>query len=250
MTLISLKNVSLNFPVFDASRSLRKMLLKPLMIGGNISSENHNNISVAALDSLNIQFVEGDRVGLIGHNGAGKSTLLRLCAGLYSPTDGEIVIKSSNISTLFNIGFGMDLNCNGIDNIEYIGRLRGLSKKQIKEKINGICEFSELGDFLKLPLRTYSLGMQSRLAFSIVTAIEPDILLLDETFGVGDNNFIHKAQKRMKELIDKTGIVLLSTHSEELLRQVCNKGVILHKGKIKFYGEIEEALKFYNTNQF
>ena len=186
---------------------------------------------ILALKNVSIELNEGDTLGIVGSNGAGKSTLLRLMAGIYSPTRG-VVRTEGNISTMFNIGLGMQLDASGMQNIMLSGIIAGHSRKQIEKVLPDIIDFTELGDFLHLPVRTYSQGMAMRLKFACATAFSPEILLLDEWIGAGDAEFQAKAQDRMKELLSDAGIVVLATHNEKLMKSTANRAIWLERGTV------------------
>jgi len=228
---IEAENVCVDFPIFNTPhRSLKKNLLR-LATGGKISSEAGKGVTIRALDGIDLSVREGDRLGLTGHNGSGKSTLLRVLAGVYEPTGGSLVVRG-RIASLLDISIGMDFEASGLENIYFRGLLMGLSRPTIRSKIDEITEFSELGDYIEMPVRTYSSGMVMRLAFSISTSVEADILLMDEWLSVGDSDFVKKAEDRLKNLIDKTPILVMATHSEEILKEVCNKVVQLEGGRL------------------
>ncbi|EKY3091082.1 ABC transporter ATP-binding protein [Cronobacter dublinensis] len=246
-TYLKLKNVSVSYPIFDVkSRSLKANFVR-LTTGGKISS-NAKSVSVDALKNINLELCHGDRLALIGHNGAGKSTLLKIMAGIYEPTVGS-VIKQGSIASLLDINLGMNPESSGRENIYSRGMLLGLSKREINEIIDDIIDFTELADFIDLPVRTYSSGMAVRLAFAISTAVKPEILLLDEVIGAGDASFMEKARKRIKELIASVGILVFSSHSENDVKMFCNKGIVLDAGEIKYVGDVEKAFEFYSNSR-
>ncbi|ELY2797872.1 ABC transporter ATP-binding protein [Cronobacter dublinensis] len=246
-TYLKLENVSVSYPIFDVkSRSLKANFVR-LTTGGKISS-NAKSVSVDALKNINLELCHGDRLALIGHNGAGKSTLLKIMAGIYEPTVGS-VIKQGSIASLLDINLGMNPESSGRENIYSRGMLLGLSKREINEIIDDIIDFTELADFIDLPVRTYSSGMAVRLAFAISTAVKPEILLLDEVIGAGDASFMEKARKRIKELIASVGILVFSSHSENDVKMFCNKGIVLDAGEIKYVGDVEKAFEFYSNSR-
>jgi ABC-type polysaccharide/polyol phosphate transport system ATPase subunit len=240
MSSIILDSVSVDFPIYNLStRSLKKNLIR-LTTGGKLSS-NSQCIVVRALDDISLKFEEGDRVGLVGHNGAGKSTLLRVLSNIYEPTQGTIHYDGK-ISSLLNVMLGINPESTGYENIYLRGLLLGLSRKEIDTKVKEIAEFTELGDFLYVPIRTYSQGMQMRLAFAVATCIQPEILLMDEVIGVGDKDFIERAQDRLSQLIKKSSIVLLASHAPEILKKICNKILIMDAGKVQWFGRIDDVI--------
>nr|WP_255496673.1 ABC transporter ATP-binding protein [Aquitalea sp. LB_tupeE] len=186
---------------------------------------------VESLKGINLDIRKGDRVALIGHNGSGKTTLLRVMAGVYKPDIGHVDIQGK-VTSLLDSQLGMDPEATGFENMRLRGLFLGLKPNQIEEKIDEIAEFSELGDFLNMPVRTYSSGMVLRLAFAISTCIQPEILLMDEWISVGDENFKHKAEKRLHEFVDNAGILIFASHDHELTNRVCNKKIHLEHGKI------------------
>lgn len=244
---LKLDNVSVSYPIFDVkSRSLKANFVR-LTTGGKISS-NAKSVSVDALKDINLELQHGDRLALIGHNGAGKSTLLKTMAGIYEPTQGKVISKGS-IASLLDISLGMNPESSGRENIYSRGMLLGLSKRRINEIIEEIIAFTELADFIDLPVRTYSSGMSVRLAFAISTAVKPDILLLDEVIGAGDANFMEKARKRIQDLIESVGILVFSSHSENDVKLFCNKGIVLDAGEIKYIGDVDQAFEFYSNSR-
>ncbi|WP_277977258.1 ABC transporter ATP-binding protein [Pantoea endophytica] len=245
-TKIKLENVDVSFPLFDVkSRSIKSNFVR-MTTGGVISSDS-KVVKIDALKNINIEFEHGDRVALIGHNGAGKSTLLKVLAGIYEPSSGTVKTVGS-IASLLDLWLGVNHESSGRENIYSRGMLLGLSRKKIDEIIDDIIAFTELADFIDLPVRTYSSGMSVRLAFAISTAIEPDILLLDEVIGAGDASFMEKARNRILELINSVGILIFSSHSENDVKMFCNKGIVMEAGQIKFIGEVNEAYDYYHKH--
>lgn len=244
---IDITELSLSYPIFDVkSRSLKANIVR-LSTGGNISSDS-KLVTVDALRNINITLSYGDRVALIGHNGAGKSTLLKVMAGIYEPQLGSIHV-SGRVASLLDIFLGVNPECSGRENIYSRGMLLGLSRSEINAVIDDIVNFTELADFIDLPVRTYSSGMAVRLAFAISTAIKPDILLLDEVIGAGDARFMEKARDRISNLIDSVGIMVLSSHSDSDVMTFCNKGIVLNAGVVQYFGDIKSALDFYHCSR-
>lgn len=244
MASIELKNVSVDFPIYNASgRSLKKRLLQ-VATGGQLGSDPHGRVIVRALDNLTFSLKDGDQVGLVGHNGAGKSTLLRLLSGVYAPTSGMADI-SGEICSLIAISLGTDPEATGRENIYLRGRLLGMSRAEIKNKEEEIIDFSELGDFIDMPMRTYSSGMQLRLAFAVSTVVRPEILIMDEWLSVGDEGFKAKAEARMSELVSSTSILVIASHSQALIRRTCNRVIWLEHGKVKMDGDPETVANAY-----
>lgn len=228
---IEARDLTIEFPIFENShRSLKKAVLN-LSTGGKIGQDAGHHPVVTALDGLNFSFDEGSRVGLLGHNGSGKTTLLRVLAGVYAPVRGGLKIQG-RIASLLDVSMGLDHDATGFENIYLRGILDGLSPTRIKNKTDEIADFTELGDYLNLPVRTYSSGMMLRLAFAISTSIEADILIMDEWLSVGDQSFGLKATKRLDELIGKSSILVLASHDRALIERVCNRKISLEHGRI------------------
>jgi len=244
MASIVFDKVCVDFPIYNASaRSLKKRLFQ-VATGGQISANSSGRVIIRALEDLTLTIKDGDRVGLLGHNGAGKSTLLRLLSGVYEPSSGRAEIKGE-IGSLIDVSFGIDPEASGRENIYLRGALLGLTRAEIKAKLEEIIDFSELGDFIDMPVRTYSSGMHLRLAFSVSTIIRPEILLMDEWLSVGDEGFRVRAETRMNELVESTHILVIASHSRELVRDTCNRAIWLEHGKIKMDGTPEEVTQAY-----
>lgn len=245
MASITLQDVTVEFQIYGTIRSFKQDLLQKA--GGLIrrDSAGFNRVIVRSLNSISLNLQHGDRVGLIGHNGAGKSTLLRVLAGVYQPISGILEIEG-NVSPLFNTSPGMIADDTGYENIFTCGRFLGMSTDEIESKLSDIVDFTELGEYLSLPVRTYSSGMLVRLGFAIATAIEPEILLLDEGLGAGDARFAEKVNRRINALVDSASILVLATHSESLIRNLCNKAVLMNQGRVTKMGSVEEVLDSYH----
>ncbi len=201
--------------------SLRHALVS-VGTGGILSQAPHNSVTVKALNSVSFTLTDGDRVGLLGHNGAGKSTLLKTLAGIYTPTLGDLSIEGK-MSSILQLGAGLNFELNGYDNIIRMGMILGQTKKEAQALTADIEAFAELGEFLSIPVRTYSAGMIARLIFGIATAVQPTILLVDEVLGVGDAHFQEKAKRRIEALINSVRIFVLASHSEYLINLYCNR---------------------------
>ncbi len=238
MVAITLEGTCVDFPIYGAdSRSLKKSLLR-VGIGSRVSHDGHHRITVHALRDVSLEFREGDRIGLVGPNGAGKSTLLRTIAGIYEPTRGRVDVHG-RITTLFSLHVGIEEEATGFENIALRGLAAGMSGREIERRAADIADFTELGEHLNFPIYTYSAGMKARLAFAISTAIEPEILLMDEWIGAGDASFIEKARGRLNAVVDEAGILVLASHNESLLKRVCNRIVELEAGRVKRTGPAE-----------
>ena len=199
------------------------------------------------LSDIDLDLTPGTRLGLLGSNGAGKSSLLRLMAGIFEPTRGSVE-RSGKIVTLFDLHFGMDEEASGYKNLEIGGALLGISRKEIRAMIPEIEEFSDLGEALERPIKSYSAGMRVRLAFSLITSLQADCLLIDEIIGVGDASFLKKARQRLERQMEKSNIVVLASHANSVLSEFCTTGIVLDHGKITFHGEINEAIAHYNRS--
>lgn len=230
MPYISLKNVGINFPIYGAGANSLKKTLASSVTGGRFGKETGVNV-VRALSDLNLELKAGDRLGLVGHNGAGKSTLLRTLAGVYEPSVGEFV-RRGTVASLIDPSLGIEADATGIENIMLRGLVMGMSKRQIDELTPEIAEFSGLGDYINMPVRTYSTGMLMRLAFAISTSVQADILLMDEWLSVGDAEFTEKAEQRMKDVVSGAGILVLASHSPDLIAKECNRVIHLEHGRI------------------
>src|SRR5690242_15921355 len=239
---IDLVGAAVDFPIFDAkTRSLKKAVLG--RAGGRIGTDSKVPI-IEALRDITLSLRRGARVALVGHNGAGKSTLLRLMAGIYEPTRGRASVIGK-VAPVFDLAVGMDPEISGLDNIIVRGLFLGMTKRQMEDRVDDIAEFTELGDFLRMPLRTYSTGMRVRLALGVVTSIDPEILLLDEGIGAVDSAFLDKSKRRLRDLVDRAGLLVFASHSDEFLRELCDTAIWMEHGQIKQMGELEDVLRAY-----
>lgn len=231
MALIQADKVTVDFSVYGVkSRSIKTSVINAA-VGGYFTKTSTDRIIVRALDSLSFEFHEGDRVGLIGHNGSGKSTLLRVLAGIYEPTAGKITMLGK-VTSMLSISLGMDMEASGYENILLRGRIMGVPVRKMASMIDEISEFSGIGNYLHLPMRAYSSGMAMRLAFAISTSIDADIILMDEWLSVGDADFAKKAKDRLDAMISDAKIVVFASHDMELIKNQCNRVLILEHGKI------------------
>lgn len=248
MTQITVADVFVDFVIYQGSgKSLRKTVMHT-GTGGVLSHDLHHRTYVQALSGINFSLVKGDRLGLIGGNGAGKSTLLRVLAGVYEPTRGRVRVEG-HVTPLFEIAQGLDMDASGYDNIFLRSAYLGISRREIAGLIDDIAEFSELGEYLDLPMRTYSAGMMMRLAFGVATTIKSDILLLDEWIAVGDLGFLEKAQKRASSFVSKSNILVVASHSEDVIRRLCNKLLWLKQGRCAAFGDVDEVMALYKSSQ-
>jgi ABC-2 type transport system ATP-binding protein len=246
MVSITLKKASVLFPIYSTEgRSLKNVVLSATT-GGRIGRDRRNHVCVRALDQISLAINHGDRVGLLGHNGAGKTTLLRVLAGIFEPNEGSVVVEGK-VTPMFDVSLGIDWESTGYENIVLRGLYMGLSKAEILERVDEIADFTELGEFLKLPVRTYSLGMQARLTFAMATCIQPEILLLDEGISAGDASFLGKATRRLHEFMHSTGILVFASHAELVIKEFCNKVIIMEHGRIVWTGDVIEGLATYRA---
>ena len=243
MARIELDNVGLTFRVRQRGRITLKEFLVRQMFRRSINPI----IEVRALQDVSLQFHEGERVGIVGHNGAGKSTLLKVLAGIYPPSQGRRLVEG-RISSLFDIALGFEPDASGWENICFRGYLQGETPQTIRAKIQPIADFTELGDFLNMPVRYYSAGMLVRLAFSIATAIEPEILLVDEVLSVGDMAFQEKARLRMREMIAKAKLIVIVSHDLINLTQLCDRAVWMDHGRVRQLGPTAEIIAAYTAS--
>lgn len=244
MAYINFQNVSIEFPIFNATgRSLTSSILK-VATGGKLDADSNGRVLVRALTDVSFALREGDKVAFLGHNGAGKSTMLRALGRVYAPTKGTAEIVGE-IGSLIDISLGINPEATGRENVFIRGQLLGLTKKEITAKYEAIVEFAELGDFMEMPVRTYSSGMHLRLAFAVSTVVRPEILLMDEWLSVGDADFQHKAEERLRGLVSETKILAIATHSRELVEAVCNRAIWLEHGQVKMDGPVSEVVAAY-----
>lgn len=244
MAMIKLQNASADFPVYNSSsRSIKKAVLDVATGGRIIGDEKRYNV-VRAIDHISLCIQEGERVGLLGHNGAGKSTLLRIISKVYEPTTGYCDVIGST-SSLIDINLGLDSEATGRQNIIIRATVLGVPLKEILTHLDEIIDFSELGPFIDMPMRTYSSGMQMRLAFAVSTFFVADIVVMDEWISVGDKNFSHKAEKQLRMYVDKSKILVIASHSPDFLRSTCNRIIWLEHGQVKMDGPCDEIIEAY-----
>ena len=241
---ISIKNAGINIPVMnsDQKRIFTKSYIQTAL-GGKLVS-NKKNTFVEALKNINFEAKSGDKIGIVGVNGSGKTTLLRMIAGIYTPSYGEVSVNGKVIP-LIDQSFGMDYDATGYENIEIGCIFSGFSARETKDLIPQIAAFTELREFLAMPIRTYSAGMVARLSFGIATASVPEILVVDEGLGAGDKDFHQKAKDRLEFFLAQSGILIMASHSIDLLKTYCNKGLYLHKGEIVDFDRINIIISKY-----
>ncbi|MEY4427237.1 MAG: hypothetical protein RL535_1535 [Pseudomonadota bacterium] len=231
MASIIINNMTVDFPIYGiASRSFKNTFLRSAT-GGRVARNASDKVVIRAIDNMSLNLKEGDRVGIYGHNGSGKSTLLKVMAGVYAPVSGTCEV-TGRISSMLNLLLGMHPDSTGYENIYLRGKILGLSRDEIEMITQDVVDFAGLGDYMEMPLRTYSSGMAMRLGFSVSTSIPADILLMDEWMSVGDADFMEKANTRLAGLLDNAKILVLASHSEETIRKNCNKLVRLDHGQI------------------
>lgn len=245
MVSITLENVSVEFPIYNSDRRLLRQTFQAVAGMSRIRHHSSGQVSVKALHNIDLAIREGDRVGLIGLNGAGKTTLLRTLAGVYKPSSGTLR-RSGRVAPLFDIGLGLDMEATGYENIYLKGLLLGMSRQEIRQKLDDIAEFTELGEYLGMPVRTYSSGMLLRLAFAVCTSVQPEIILMDEWIGVGDSHFLKKATARLRQFVNQSSILVLASHSDALIREVCSKCLLMNQGHVVAYGDAGDVLHQYS----
>jgi ABC-2 type transport system ATP-binding protein/lipopolysaccharide transport system ATP-binding protein len=244
MASISLRDVAVEFPIYQAgARSLKKALISSGS-RGNLARDAHDRVMVRALHGVSFDIDNGERLGLIGANGAGKTTLLKVLAGIYKPTQGRIHI-SGHTTALINSSVGLNQDATGRENIILRGLYMDIHPRDMRERIDQVAEFTELGAYLDMPVRTYSAGMMVRLAFAVSTCIRPEILILDEWLAAGDAQFLAKAQRRMEDFVEHSSILVLASHSFELIEQWCRIAVYLKDGAVQAIGPVGDVVACY-----
>jgi lipopolysaccharide transport system ATP-binding protein len=244
MTAITLSHVSFDFPIYNAdARSLKSSLVN-VATGGQLRAGNKRGVTVRALDDINLSIAAGERIGFVGHNGSGKSTLLRLLNSVYQPSSGTISIDGQ-IGSLIDVNVGVNPEATGLENIVMCGALLGIPRETLDANLDAIVEFSELGNYIAMPVRTYSTGMQMRLMFAIATTITPEILLMDEWLSVGDEKFTVKAEERLARIVTDSDILVFASHSRRMIQNTCERVIWLEHGRIKADGDVSEVCNAY-----
>ncbi len=245
--MLILKNVTLNYPIYGGLEP--KLLTRTIasLVSAGKFVKNKKVSCVRSIDDLSLEVKSGERLGLLGNNGAGKTTLLKLMAGIYKPSSGSLTIEGS-VCPILGTGFGLDEEATGYENIILGGIALGRSVAEMKGKISEITEFTELGTYLYMPIKTYSAGMKTRLAFAITTSFNSDIIAIDEGIGAGDSSFQAKAEKRLNKFLKRANILVMASHSNELLQKFCTHGLVMKSGKQEFHGTISEAIKYYKNH--
>jgi lipopolysaccharide transport system ATP-binding protein len=240
---IDVSGLSVYFPLYHAgSRSLKKTVVAAA--SGRLGEDRKHRVVVEALRELSFTLSPGDRLGLVGSNGAGKTTLLRTLAGIYEPVQGRVRVQGS-LNALLDPNLGMNMDLTGRENIQLRGLYNGLPRPHLRRLEEDVQDFAQLGDFLDLPMRTYSSGMVVRLGFALATAIRPQILLMDEWFLAGDNDFIEKARHRLEEMVRGAEILVLSSHQETIVLDWCTRVLWMDQGRIRRDGPAEDVLEAY-----
>jgi len=230
MAQILLKIVYISFPLYGLNSLSLKATVTKVALGGVLAIKNLD-AEVMSLNNINFHAENSERIGIIGDNGSGKTTFLKMVAGIYEPTNGEVFVEGS-IMSMLSIFLGIDMETSGLENIIMRCRIMGLNRNEVTDTIKDIIDFSEIGNYINLPMKTYSSGMAMRLAFSIATSIESDIILMDEWLSVGDNDFIIKAKNRLRKIVDSAKIVMIASHDHNLIKEQCTRILTLSHGKI------------------
>jgi ABC-type polysaccharide/polyol phosphate transport system ATPase subunit len=237
--VVELNNVFLTYPIYSVRAQSLRNTIANLAVGGTVLRDGNDIVFVRALSGISFQLYSGDRLGVIGHNGAGKSTLLKVLAGVYEADSGLVEVRGK-ISSMIDISLGVDTELTGRENILTMGRMRGHTIRQIQAKVPEIIEFSDLGHFIDLPMKTYSAGMSTRLVFAVATSLDPDVLLMDEWIGAGDAGFFQKAVDRLNGVLERSRVIVLASHNEGLIRNLCNKLLVLNAGHQIYFGPVDE----------
>lgn len=243
MAHIIFEHVNVDFPIYNAKNRSLKNTVMQAATGGKVSFGAEGTV-IRSLEDVSFEIHEGERVGIVGHNGAGKSTLLRALSNVYAPTAGRAEIVGE-IGSLVDIGLGIDGEATGRENIYIRGALLGLKRREIEKRFDEIVEFSELGEFINMPVRTYSSGMHLRLAFAVATIIRPEILLMDEWLSVGDAAFNEKAEQRLNDLVKSSRILVIASHSRDLIERTCNRAMWFEHGHLKMDASPYEVCSAY-----
>ena len=237
MARITAKNLVVDFPIYGSqSRSLKKTFIRAAT-GGLLARDAGDRVVVRAIDDATFSFTDGDRIGVVGHNGAGKTTLLRVITGAYEPVSGSIEVVGQ-VASMLGISVGIESEATGYENIFLRAAIMGLPPRKVAPLVAEICEFAELGDYINMPIRTYSSGMSMRLAFAISTCVSADIIIMDEWLSVGDAEFSKKAEARLRKILDRAKILVIASHNETLIRKNCNKIIHLSHGKLERIEEL------------
>ena len=241
---LHLRDLSVEFPIYSGgSRSLKKLLFNRSTIG-NLARDSRDRVTVKALSNIDLDIAHGDRLAIIGANGAGKSTLLKVLAGIYAPTGGRFAAHG-RVSALLTASVGLNPDATGRENIVTRGMYMDVHPREMRARVDEIAEFTELGYYIDMPVRTYSSGMMVRLCFAVATSVHPEILLMDEWLAAGDAGFLAKARQRMEDFLAGTSILVLASHSMSLLREWCNRAILLDHGRIVAAGSVDDVAAVY-----
>lgn len=236
-TIIELNSVSLAYPIYSIRAQSLRNTIADFAVGGKLLRDGKDVIHVGALNNISFTLHDGDRLGIVGHNGAGKTTLLKVLAGVYEPDKGRVDVNG-RVSSMIDIGLGVDPTLTGRENVINMGRIRGYTTKQILAKMGDIVTFTDLGQFIDLPMKTYSAGMMTRLIFGVATSMDPEVLLMDEWIGAGDKSFIDKATARLNDVLTRARVIVLASHSWSLIHEMCNKLLVMDGGNQIYFGDI------------
>ena len=243
---LCLRDVSVEFPIYSGgSRSLKKLLFNSTT-QGNLARDARDRITVVALSGITLDIKHGDRLAIIGANGAGKSTLLKVLAGIYAPTRGRMHAQG-RVSALLTASVGLNPDATGRENIIIRGMYMDVHPRDMRARVDEIAEFTELGSFIDMPVRTYSSGMMVRLCFAVATSLRPEILLMDEWLAAGDAAFLHKARQRMEDFLSGTSILVLASHSLPLVKEWCNRAILLDHGRVAAMGSVDDVTAAYES---
>ncbi len=244
---LRLRDIGVEFPIYSGgSRSLKKVLFNRTT-QGNLARDARDRITVQALSDVSLDIADGDRLAIIGANGAGKSTLLKVLAGIYAPTRG-LIQACGRVSALLSASVGLNPDATGRENIITLGMFMDVHPREMRARVDEIADFTELGYYIDMPVRTYSSGMMVRLCFAVATSVRPQILLMDEWLAAGDAAFLTKARQRMEDFLSGASILALASHSLPLLKEWCNRAVLLDHGRIAAMGSVEEVAAFYEQS--
>lgn len=244
MTVLKAENVYLDYPVYGFHGDSLRNKISHILSSGRIVA-HAKTLVVEGLKDVSFELKPGDAVGVIGQNGAGKTSLLKTLSGIYAPTGGKIT-REGSISCLLGTGFGLNDDATGYENIIFGGIALGANIAFMRTKFQDIADFTQLGEFLNMPMRSYSQGMRARLAFAIATSLNPNILIIDEGLGAGDASFFDKAQARLRQFMQHVDILVFASHSENFIRQFCNKVLYIESGCVKFFGDMNEGFDLYH----